>query len=364
VTPESINASIRWGVSDASKGILSVPNAATWDIEFLDPDRLLDPSNLDSPFFGDIVPYLPIRVNHDGWTVKTGGAESIGWYWDPKRNMGRGFIRATDNIARMANAKVPEDTTLSDTLVARARDALSAAGFTDIVVLDVIGDDPDLVAWEAGTDQSAWDWITDAAQQVLYQPYIDRHNQLGFRPYADPMFRDREVTDADLINLAVITTFAANYSVVKALQDDGVTVTTRELTPKPVYGARTYERKNPTPNADDWAQAVLEDRSLTSLRWVPGEAYPITPERTRQLVSIEAVELIGIVNDNTVPAVAVDGVVLGGLIRLSARERENARWWVTLEVAQTPETPLLVSGSDPPEFLLATGGIEYLYRSI
>lgn len=367
VTPMSMSVSWQWGVTDASRGILSIPDAASVSIEFLDDDRVLDPANAESPYFGDIVPFLPVRINHDGYTIKTGVAESIGHEWNEPQGFDFGYMRVTDNIARMAQGHPPDDTDLGDTLYTRARAALDAAGLSDIqIVPALLGVDPALVPWVTGTDQSVWEWVIDAARQVLYIPYIDRHNQLGFRPYASPLNRLGYVDDTELVSLQSIVTYQGNYSIVKVLDADGVTLVTREVTPKPVYGARVYDDRatKPTPDSTTWAETVLNDRSLTSLRWVPGEAYPTVSTRTRALAQVEGVEQISVTNNSTAPDVAVDGVVLGGTIRLEAMNGQAAQWWIKYEMAELPEVPLIVSGSDPPEYLLRTGGVDYLYRSL
>ena len=365
VTPQSIDVLIRWGVADASLGILSVPDADSWAINFLDPGRKLDPANIESPFYGDLAPFLPVRVNLDGYTVRTGIAEAIGHDWVaprldetgdviPGTGLDGGYMRVTNNIARMANATVPHDTELSNTLVARAVDALAACGLSDITVLP-LASDPALVAWtDTGTDQTAWDWLKESCQQVLYQPYIDRHNQLGFREYLAPLIRVTELTDADMTALASIVNYQSNYSVVTAGAE------TRALTPTPIYGKRTFKRDT-TPDDATWAQAVLDDRSLTSLRWIPGETYTTTPLRSHELADVRAVEVITLRNDSTDPPVLADVIVLGGQIRISARSMDTAQWWFTYEAAQTAELPLAVDGSDPVEYITTEGGVDFLY---
>lgn len=54
-------ASARWGASQEA-GVLSIAEAGELDVGTIDPDRILDPINADSPYFGAVVPGTPIRL--------------------------------------------------------------------------------------------------------------------------------------------------------------------------------------------------------------------------------------------------------------------------------------------------------------
>lgn len=363
VTPEAIDVLLYWGSSQPELGILSRPDAGSWSIAFYDPDRRLDPSNVEGPFYGDLEPGLPIRVNHRGITVRQGVAESIGHSFldGVTRN---GYIRVTDNLSRLANAAIPSDSTLSDTLWARARDVITVAGLTVEVLPDPPSGDPALAAWVTDENEwSAWQWIQDAAEQVLHIPYIDRRGRLGFRAWALPRSRGMDIAAPELVDLQVITDYKGLFSVIQGTDLDGTTIVERALTPTPRYGTRTYLRTSKTPDVGDWAEAVLEDRGIGGLRWVPGEVFPLTADSVERLATIEAVELVSLSDDTQDPPVAVDAIIVGGQVRVTAKREDAAVWMFTYEAAQVPALPLVVSGSDPPEFLLRTGGGEYLYPS-
>lgn len=354
VTPQSVQAVIRWGSDEAYMGILSKPSAGSWSIDLYDPNRILDPANPDSPYFGDLEPGLPIRITHRNIVIRQGIVEGLSHSFADDS----GFIRVQDNIAPLANATVPDDVDLGDTLYARARAAIAAAGLAVTVLPDPPSGDPALVPWETGTSQSAWAWIRDAAEAVLHIPYIDRIGRLGFRPWASPLARARDLTATEMIDLQSVIEYRGQYSVVQAL-DDMDTLQERASTPPPRYGARTYTRDTPTPDAEGWADAVLADRVKSALRWVPGTIYPLTADSVEKYATIEAVEVISLSHLFTSPAVASDIIVVGGEIRITAKRDDAALWWFRYEAAETPVVPLITE--DASGFVLDEGGTLFLY---
>lgn len=355
VTPESVQAVVQWGSSQPEMGILSRPSAGSWSIDTYDPSRLLDPANEEGPYFGDLEPGLPIRISHRGLVVRQGVAESISFGFADDR----GFIRVQDNIALLANAKVPDDVDLGDTLYARARAAIAAAGVPVTVLPDPPGGDPALVPWVIGTDRTAWQWIQDAAESVLHIPYIDRLGRLGFRAWESPLSRARDLTGTNLIDLVSLVQYDGLFSVVTALDDDGVTVVTRASTPPPRYGARTYDRQSATPDVDDWLETVLADRVRSGRRWLPGTVYPLSANDVERFATIEAVELVSLSHLNTNPVVAASVIVVGGKITITAKKESAALWWFDFEAAETATVPLMTE--DGLGFVLSEAGDQFLY---
>jgi len=364
VTPESIDCTWKWGTSRPELGILSQPDAESASFNLYDPDRLLDPANESGPWFGQLKPGLPIRINHSsghfgGTTIRTGIVESMGHDF---RKPGTGYIRATNAQSTWANAAVPHDTTLDDTLYTRASSAMAAAGLP-VNILPATDGDPDLIAWsDPGSDQSVWQWIADAAQQVLWIPYFDRNGRLGFRDYGNPINRSIVLAAPELIDLLSLTTFSANYSRVIVHDDMDVEVIRHVSTD---YGTRTFSRTDPTPNADDWADAVIADRAFDSLFWQPGDVFAESAAHVNDFARTTAVELVNVLHTYTDPNVNVDVIVLGGEINVTARAARVADWRFTFGTSQSIQTPLAVTGSVPVEYVVRTGGgtTEYLFPS-
>jgi PKD repeat protein len=358
VTPYGLQAVIAWGSDRPELGILSTPGPASWAVDFYDPGRILDPANADGPYFGDLIPFLPIRVSHRGTIVRVGYATAIGHrYATSARD---GYIRATDEVSRLANAEIPSDTALADTLYARAVDAIAAAGLS-VQVATPTATDPAVTAWASGAHEwSAWHWIADAAQETLQIPIVDRLGVLTFRPWATPLNRARGVNGSELVDLQAITDYAGMFSVVRARNDVDVLIE-RRLTPPPRYGARDFVRDEPTLDAAAWAEAVLADRSFPVLRWVPGQVRPLTALRTEQLATIEAVELISLAVSEEDPPVFASGIVVGGDITIVGRAADEAVWRFRHQVAQTATEPLIETGGAPTDYLLRTGGGGFVY---
>jgi PKD repeat protein len=357
ITPESIDAQIRWGSHTPEAGVLTQTEAATWLVDTYDPERLLDPGNTDSPYHADLRAGLPIRLRHRGTIVRQGIAETIGYFYKDRQ----GAIRATDNLSTMARTPVPSDSVLSDTLRARARDAIAAGGLRLTVEDDPPAGDPALVAQRDG-DFSVWSVIRDAAEQVLHVAYVDRIGTVRFRAWASPYDRARFVDDTELIDLGTIVQTQGLYSVVQAQQTvaDGGLLIERRLTPTPRYGAVTFTRSDETPDADAWAAAVLADRSLQTVQWLPGDIYPLDADAVEYFATLEAMERFNVEDNAVDPRVDVLGIIVGGEIRVTAKRGSSALWRFGLELAQTADSPLYTD-TDPAEFLLNEAGDGYLY---
>lgn len=141
VTPESMVAEIIWGADDPS-GVLTVTAAGTWTVRTYDPDRLLDPSNGNSPFIGSLKPGRPMRITHvnpdtsEVRVVRTGLIDEITYNMKEKT----GMLRGTDGISLMAAAKLPPDQQLDInmpyTLRARAAYLLEKGGLKHLVNIE------------------------------------------------------------------------------------------------------------------------------------------------------------------------------------------------------------------------------------
>lgn len=356
VTPQSISAIMTWGSHSPELGVLAEIEAGSWEVQTYDPERLLDPGNPDSPYAADLTYGLPIRIRNDEFVVRTGICETIAYTYADSL----GIIRATDNVSILARADVPDDTVLSDTLRARARDVISAAGLSLTVESDPPSGDPALAPRLDGV-RSAWRHIADAAEQTLHVPWIDRVGTLRFRAWASPYDRGRSTTATEMVELGNIAGSRGLYSVVQARDEDTELIVERRRTPLPKWGSRTYTRDDLTPDAGTWADAVLADRSLQALQWLPGEIFPLSSVSTRRYAEIEGMERLGITHAFTDPAINLTGIVVGGRLRLEAKREESALWWFTFETAQTATAPLYVDDADPPEFLYHEDGITLLY---
>lgn len=355
VTPQGITVVIRWGSHSPERGVLAEVEAASWLVTTYDPDRLLDPGNEDSPYHTDLVAGLPIRLRHRGTVIRQGYAERIAYFHADTQ----GAIRATDNVSLMARTPVPADSIVADTLYARARDVIAAAGLHVTVAPDPPSGDPALAPRIEG-ERSVWRHIADAAEQTLQMAYVDRLGTLQFRPWATPYDRARGVDERNLVDLGTQVDLAGLYSVVQAIDSITETVVERRLTPTPKWGAVTYSRDELTIDAGDWAAAVLADRSLQTVQWIPGMIWPLTADDVEYFATLEAVERLAVDHRDTDPEVNITGIIVGGEIHVTGKRESAALWSFELELAQTAESPLYTD-TDPPEFLRNEAGDGYLY---
>lgn len=347
ITAESVVADIRWGTDQPERGILARSAADVWVVQTYDPDRILDPSNEASPFWPDVTPGTPIRVNHREVTLRTGVIETAE-YGDAD-HFGR--IRAT-NARTTLQAIVPEASSLADNMYERARDAITAAGVAVTVTAD--GHDPAVAAQREG-EYTAWDHIDDAAMQRLYFTWFDRHNAVRFRPWGAPLERGRVVLDSQLVDIRVTTDDAGRFSVVRvrnAADDDTIE---RAVTPTPRYGRRIHERSDPTYNEEDWAAAVLADRAIPAHLFRPGVIRPLTADDVEYIGTLEGMELVGVTTADR----AIEGRLVGGRIRVTWGRQDEPAWRFTLYLASATGSYLvadftgepLVDDDDPDEYL-------------
>lgn len=353
ITPEGITVRIRWGANRPELGILAESEAATWAVDTYDPARILDPSNADSPYYGELVPTLPIRLRHDSTVVRQGTVESLGYTFKDKG----GYIRATDNLSAMANARIGPTLEVADTLRARARDVIAAAGLTIEVEPDPVDGDPALPARVPG-EATVWDVIEDAAQGVLHLPWIDATNRLRFRAYANPLYRGRAITAAELVDLLTIVDMNGLFSrVIVQPEDPEDDPIVRAVTPTPKYGAKTYTRDEPTLDPEGWASAVLADRAVSGRRWIPGQVYATTADTVHMFATMEAVELVALLHSYTAPAVDVGALVLGGEIEVVGKKDSAAVWTFQLYTAEAPPVALVDSATGSI-FMVASDGAD------
>ena len=55
--------------------------------------------------------------------------------------------------------------------------------------------------------------------------------------------------------------------------------------------------------------------------------------------------------------------MVGGEITVRGKTHDEAIWRFKLQLAQTADEPLIESGGGPTDYLLATGGDQFLYPS-
>lgn len=348
----STRVAVTDGTDEGSKGILSTPRASKFDVDTFDPERDLDPNNPDSPFAGQLVPGLPIRVRHRSTVLRTARVRRVEWSFD----LEGGRITAANLISDLANATLPPTTDLGDTLYERAADAIAAVDLPFRVLAPTAAGDPTLVPYTPDAN-NVWRVILEAAQSVLWVPYVNEHNELGFVPWADGIERGRVLASDELIDLVSWSDAEGLYSAVRALDSVSMTVEERAATPTPSWGRRVYDDREdvPTIDADSWAAAVLADRRDHRLRYRPGTLRPLDADHVETLGTLRVLEGVDIDHPQADPAIDVHVRILGRWLEAVDDTHDDdvvrTRWRFSYSVSAAPPA-LLVADQDETLYLL------------
>jgi len=340
VTPQGVSAHVTWGSTRPERGILAEQEAQSWLVTTYDPDRRLDPGNVDGPFYPQIVSGVPIRIRFEtsATPIRTGVIDRISYKYRAPQY--RGQIIASSSIAVAHRADVPADSILGDDLRSRIRDAVTASGVTiggvPLLGFDDSYPDIDLSPRIEGV-ANLWDHINKAGQEVGWVIYEDEHGTFQSRPYANPMDRGRELTYENLEDLEALSSDDGVYSVVRVKNADGSATIERVAAPLPRYGRIVYERNETTIDPESWADALLADRAWPGTTWIPGVVWCFDAADVEYFATLELLERLRVI----VPGVvAVEGTVLGMELWVEQRTETRARWLFLPKLATAGATSL------------------------
>lgn len=290
----------RWGATDEA-GILSQATAGEVDVATLDPERVLDPINTASPFYGAIRPGTPIRI----LGLAPGEVVAATAIIDEASHdlaSGRGRLRAVDGIAYLAQAQLPEAAVLPNTLRARTREVVRLVGLAGLVPVEpeaATDPDPDPpVAPHDGQAAAAWEVIARAGEDALVYVWLDPSGMLRFRSWgglpdgglnlgcADPDSAD-ELWLAGVSTVEAIASAQPIRNKVRAYsagttwqpaRTDGFSVDR--------YGPRPFEAQRVVPNFATWADRILADRADAGLEVAIGEVRPWTQAELAAMLAL------------------------------------------------------------------------------
>lgn len=366
VTPEGVTVHISWGSSRPERGILAIQEAQSWLVTTYDPDRVLDPGNVDGPFYPELVTGVPIRLRNDasGRTIRTGFIDRIEYAY--KAPEYRGQIEASSSIAIAVRAKIEADTLLGNTLKERVLDAHTASGLAigGVSLVDNgEGVYPELaLSDKMEGEKSLWEHIYRAAQEIGWVAWEDSAGTFRFTPYLDPSARGSVITYENLEDLKSSVSEDGQYSAVRVLDPDGTTVHDITNTPLPRYGRVVYNDREgiTTIDPEGFAAGVLADRAFPGVLWTPGVVWCFTAADVDMLSSLDIMERVSIV----VPGVLeVSGPLLGMEVWVEQRSAERARWLFLPRVATTGSAAVglsLLLADDDGSFLLADDDGSYM----
>lgn len=358
-------ATYKWGASQES-GILSVAEAGELDLETIDPRRELDPLNTASPYYGAVKPGTPIRIVGDvpAEVVAATAYIDVASY---SLGEGTGRIRAVDAIAYASQAQVPEGTALPNTLRARTRAVITAAGLGALVAVEPEAPaDPDVdppVAPFDGKAAPAWQVISNAAQDALVYVWADPSGMIRFRSWgafpdaplsigcAPPDADPEEVWLSGIANLETTSSADAIRNSVRAESAAGVWAPAIiDGFSKDKYGPRPLDVQRVVPDRAVWADRILADRGDAGLEVAIGELRPYDLAELAALLDMRhrGPSIVRVRDDEHGELVDLDLGTIGSTVGITPA---GWRWRLVTMLSRVewdaidPEPPVIV----PPE---------------
>jgi hypothetical protein len=358
VTPQSMNARVSWG-ADTVQGVLSIPAAGDWSVTTYDPERLLDPSNNESPFASALHPGNPVRLRFVAIgnpslsrVIRQGKIDTIGFNLDTLQ----GNLRATDGVAGLVSARIPAGTTgAPTTLRAMARWAVAKAGLSTVVESDPVDSEtslplPDPPIGAGLTDEaSVWQWLLTGALDCLHAVWMDNNAVLRFRSFGSPRDLGLALGGAAGIafdDLDTESSLQGVYSRVIAFDDGAPTtpISKKDEQSFSIFGDAFFQRDRVVPDGDFWATAVLADRSRADLTYRVGTLRPQLEQQLADLIDAGMADIAHIAVESVIPPIAIDARVLGGSF-----EANTTSGWSAKLVAYIPGTEWEDAEVPPPE---------------
>ena len=269
ITARLQNIQFRYG-ADNPEGILSITAAGSMFARTYDPNRELDPSNASSPHAAYLRPGTRIRIWSSGMLLRLGYIDTIEYDFKSKQ----GEISGSDSIALMAAARLmpgyDTNPATPGNLKSRADYFISEASLN--IPTHVVGSDPP-VTTALPDEQSVLTQILTSALDVLYAAWIDRDGVLRFRS-----FGERNETGLvfggggiPIENVRVVSSMQGIYSRVVAYDTGGTGYEVAEAGAVQRHGTIIFRREHPVYYPQDWAAAVVLDRSSAYRQFVVGK---------------------------------------------------------------------------------------------
>lgn len=327
VTGLALEADVEWGC-DRQVGVLSTAAAGRWTVRSYDPLRLLDPSNVSSPYWSVLRPGTPVRLRYGATVVRTGWLDTISYSLADRQ----GDWRASDAIPLLVQARVVLASlgTPPTTLRALARRLVAAAQVPVAVEPDPEDGDPTVgPAPAAAADGTigVWDWLLQVAADILRATWVDPDNVLRFRSYGEP--RDLGLAvggdGIPMEDLVPSSSLDAVYNVVTAKEVTGGALrTATDVESVQAYGSRRLDRDRAAPDAAWWVANVLADRSQASLDYQPRTLRLRDAQDLADLVAAGMADTVRVLVESAAPAVEVAATLVGMALRVTPEDGWSA----------------------------------------
>jgi hypothetical protein len=344
VACQVVSARATWG-SNKSRGILSQADAGTLELELYDPDRILDPTNTASQFYGILRPGTWIRLVFDNggtrFVIRSGYIDSLTHTVSTKT----GNIRANDWVSLLSNFGFPNEflgwnneaqyTTLhgfAAGIIQQAWNSSFAAGFKPPVTIET---DAGVVIYARSNSYtpgsigpSVWDQISNHALSQLYFGWLDTNDVIRFRDSTyghQPGISLGVSGPLPLDFIAAIDAGGIYNSIYVPLAGDNAQWTGFDAeSAKSVFqwGTKRYTSP-PIPSNGrftqvQYGQAIWQDRNQPAFEALPVRIWPASISEFQQLISLEAMQLVVMQFDSVTPAINLVGRSIGEVINVDS----------------------------------------------
>ena len=335
-TPLSVNAQITWGADD-NAGAISFPAAGSWNVQTHDPNRILDPANVASPFAPYLIPGGAMRISYRE-TPDISHVVRVGFLDEIKFDMASktGSIRATDGISLMVKAKLPAG------LMHRADVPITLRAFARWVIAEgkvpFVTVEPNPTAYDPAIGlpldeiASVWQHITTTAYDCLYAPWLDKDGVLRFRYFGAPEVTGVIIGGNQSQSIAIDSmetglTLENVFNHLEALGDpllQDAVWTAKDQLSIDTWGDLLLRRDRRNPFALYWCTQLLNDLGAASVKYNIGTIRPQHPSQFLNLLNLGMVSQINLRVDSHGTPINEQVNVLGGRIEANTESGWSA----------------------------------------
>ena len=346
VTCQITSAKAVWG-SLQTEGLLTNAKGGFVECDVYDPTRILDPSNRAGQYYSILKPGLWVRFGYDDGVSYTvvgqGRLDSI----EHRISDDSGRIRANDWVSWFSNFQFPNDIvgtlpnwtsyntggSFANAVIQRINTVTQGAPDNFQIPITVQGGSFYITPEEypftlAQPGPPLWQQFVDMTEAAMMYVYIDRNNYLRFRSLLSgygngeinlDLTGPQVIDFVSQINAAGILNYIVNKDKSNYVQDRR---SVDEWGERQFQMTRHFAGGNPAPwsptSEQQWLDLVLADRSNASLDVMPLQVWPATAAELKQIINLQAMDLVRMVFDIPSPAVIIAGRLMGGQISVTA----------------------------------------------
>jgi len=342
VTCQIISARTVWG-SLQSDGLLTQAKPGLLECEVYDPDRLLDPTNNQGPYFAMLKPGLWIRLSYDDGATRTVVSYARVDTIEHQIVSQTGRIRANDWVSWLSNIQFPNDVlgtlpswtgyqnahSFATALLTQVNASAAVDEFQHPITVESMHGPvyitPKETPFVIGSPGPAiWDHFTEMVESQLYYIWIDRANVLRFANKREPSLPGIRLGLKGPLALDFTGVITAS-GVLNLIENLGQTNYKQDRKSVDEWGIKSFRMARSWPanawnpaSEDEWLNLVIADRSQPSLEAMPLQIWPTSSAELKQLIAVKAMDLMTMQFDAPDPPINLFARCIGGQISVSA----------------------------------------------